>query len=218
MSLPTELLIDQLAARADAVRPLSSPMQRTFAWLAWAAVVTALAISAFGLRPDLVDALRVPSVALEWIGSVLTSVLAAYAAFQISVPGRSAKWVWLPVPAVVLWLAGVGTGCLGDWLSAGIAAFAYEPRSWHCSRAILTISLPLGLAMLIMVRHAGASRPAPTALLGALSAAALSAAAVSLFHHGESALMVLAWHLGAVAAIMLTSLALNRRLFAWVAP
>jgi len=59
-------------------------------------------------------------------------------------------------------------------------------------------------------------RPAPTAMLAALSAAALSSAGVSLFHNGETSLMSLLWHGGAVAILSLASLGMGQRLFAWI--
>ena len=65
-------------------------------------------------------------------------------------------------------------------------------------------------------RHAGIVRPGATAMLAALAAAALSAAGVSLFHSGENSLMVLLWHVGAVALLSLASLAFGARLFAWI--
>ena len=77
-------------------------------------------------------------------------------------------------------------------------------------------SVPLGLLMQVMVRHAGVVRPAPTAMLVALSAAALSAAGVGLYHGGETALMVLLWHLGAVVVLSLLCLLFGRPLFAWI--
>ncbi len=216
MSLSTDRLIAELAAHAEAVRPLAPPLQRTLRWLAVASALIALIVSAYGLRPGLLAVLTESSAGLEWLGSLATGGLAAFAAFQVSVPGRSLRWAWLPLPAVLLWLAGVGSGCLGEWLRLGAAAFSYQPGSWHCSREILLISLPLGLVMLIMVRHAAVVRPAPTALLGALSAAALSSAGVGLFHPGETALMALLWHVGTVALLALLCWLFNRRLFAWV--
>jgi hypothetical protein len=78
-------------------------------------------------------------------------------------------------------------------------------------------SIPLGLVLLLMVRHAGVVRPGQAALLVMLSAAALSSSAVSLIHHdGESSLMVLLWHVGAVLMLSLLSLLFSRRMFAWI--
>ncbi|WP_149193604.1 DUF1109 domain-containing protein [Luteimonas suaedae] len=211
----TSRLIDQLTAQARPVRPLASPLRRTLLWIAMAAALIAAIVAAYGLRPGLAELAATPAL-VEWIASVLTGVLAAYAVFQISVPGRSPRWAWLPLPALLLWLGGLGWGCLHDAARMGSAAFALEMASSECAVAIAMTSIPLGLVMLLMVRHAGVIRPAPTAMLSALSAAALSAAGVSLFHGGESALMVLLWHVGAVIVLSLLCLAFGRPLFSWI--
>lgn len=212
----TRALIDQLASRARAVRPLPSPMKRTVAWVALAAILIAIMAAGFGLRPNLRPTLLQPGQALEWIGSLLTGIFAAYAAFQISVPGRSPSWSRLPAIPAVLWLGGIGVGCLHDFSMQGPAAFAFETHSGECARAIIAMSLPLVLVMVIMVRHAGVVRPAPTAMLAALSAAALCSAGVSVFHAGENSLMVLVWHLGTVVALSLASVAMGGRVFSWI--
>lgn len=212
----TEKFIEQLAARAKPVRPLAPAWQRTCTWLLVSALVIAMVTSMFGLRPHLFKLMLQPAPALEWFGSLLTGVLAAFAVFQISVPGRSMKWAWLPVPALVLWTWGVGLGCLGEWLRMGDAWFAYQPQSLHCMREVALVSLPIAFIMLLMVRHAALSHPRASALMGGLAAAALSSAGVSLFHVGETAMMGLVGHFIAVLLLALTCTLLNRRLFAWV--
>lgn len=216
MAISTEQLIQQLSLRAEPVSALSSPLRRTFIWLSLVGGIVALPISALGFRPDLIEAMAGTAEGMEWVGSFLTGILAAYAVFQISVPGRSRYWALLPVPAMFLWLSSLGMGCLGDWMAMGPAAFSYQATSWHCSREILSVSLPIGLALLIMIRHAGVVRPAMSALLGAIGAAALSAAGVSLFHNGETAMMMLIWHLGTVAIFSFACWQFNRKLFSWV--
>ncbi|MCA1713731.1 MAG: DUF1109 domain-containing protein [Gammaproteobacteria bacterium] len=208
----THALIEQLSARAAPVKRLASPLRRTLAWLAMAVVIAIVVVASHGLRAGLVQAMSAAPMAIEWFASVATGVLAAYAVFQISVPGRSAAWAWLPLPAVLLWLGGLGWGCL----QPGAAFTGIDIGSAECAWAITLTSLPLGLVLLLMVRHAGVVRPAATAMLAALSAAALSAAAVSLIHEGESAWMVLLWHVGAVALLSLLSWLFGRRLFGWI--
>lgn len=209
-------LIDQLVEQAKPVRRIASPLRRTSLWLALATVLIVLIAAVHGLRPGLATALAAPPALLEWVASVLTGMLAAYATFQISIPGRSSAWAWLPVPALLLWLAGLGWGCTRDFAQVGRAAFDFQMAGGECAAAITLTSLPLGLVLLMMVRHAGVVRPTTTAMLAALSAAALSAAGVSLYHPGESALMVLLWHVGAVALLSLLCLLGGRPLFAWI--
>jgi hypothetical protein len=214
----TDQLIEKLATQAAPVRPIASPLRRTVWWLVLAAAVIAVLVASVGIRPDWLHQARASYAGVEWAGAVLTGLLATYATFQISVPGRSPAWAWLPVPAVALWLGGIGLGCLQEFAHFGVRAFAFEAASSECARAITLTSLPLGLALLIMVRHAGVVRPVPTAVLTALGAAASSAAGVSLIHSGESALMVLLWHAGAVAVLCAASGWTGRRVLAWLGP
>ncbi len=212
----TNRLIEQLAARAAPVKHLRAPLQRTAQWMAMATLVVTIIVMSRGVRPGWLLDMGNPGTAMEWIGSILTGALAAYAAFQVSVPGRSPSWAWLPLPGALLWMTGVSLGCIDDFAKWGAGAFAYQDHSLACAMAITFTSVPLGLVMLLMVRHAGVVRPGPTALLAALSAAAVSAAAVSIFHGQETALMGLLWHVGAVTALSVTSWLMGNHLFAWI--
>lgn len=209
-------LIDQLATQAMPVKRIASPMRRTLLWLAMTSAIIFAFVAMHGLRPGWLQELMVPGAAIEWISSVLTGALAAYALFQISVPGRSRAWIWLPLPFAVLWLAGIGMGCMHDVAHMGSAAFAFDGGSFECARAIAFASVPLGLLLLLMVRHAGVVCPSRAAMLAALSAAALSSAGVSLFHKGETALMSLLWHVGAVVVLSMLSWLCARQMFAWI--
>ena len=212
----TSQLIERLAKGAQPVRPLASPLRRTLAWTLAATVVIAIASATWGTQEHVLGTLSDPGQAIEWIGSVLTGVFAAYAAFQVSVPGRSGSWAWLPVLPVGLWLLGIGVGCLEDFVELREGAFALQTHSGECARAILLMSLPLVLVMAVLVRHAAIVRPGPTLMLAALSSAALASAGVSLFHNGETSLMSLLWHGGIVAVLALLSLFSGERLFAWI--
>lgn len=213
----TNQLIDQLSTHAAPVRRMSSPLLRTLAWLGLALLVTATFDSNFAVRAGWMRVMASPDATIEWAMSLLTGVLASYAVFQVSVPGRNPRWAWLPVPAAVLWIAGLGLGCMHEFARDGSVALIFHSGPLECLRAITLTSIPLGLVLLLMVRHAGVVRPGPTALLAMLSAAALSSSAVSLIHDGgESSLMVLIWHVGAVLLLSLLSLLLSRRMFAWI--
>ncbi len=213
----TSRLIDQLSARASPVRRMSSPLRRALAWLGLALLVVAGIVSNFDVRAGWIRVMASPEATIEWAMSLLTGVLAGYAVFQVSVPGRNARWAWLPLPAAVLWIAGLALGCMQDVVLDASAGLSFNTHGMECMRAITMTSIPLGLVLLLMVRHAGVVRPRRTALLAMLSAAALSSSAVSLIHDGgESALMVLLWHVGAVLLLSLLSLLFSRRMFAWI--
>lgn len=211
-------LIDELASRAAPVKPIGSPLARTSIWLASAFAIIALVVASHGLRAGLADEFSLPMKLMEWIASVATGVAAAYAVFHVSVPGRSQRWFYLPFAPFALWLATLCWACVLEYRHAGSAALAYESASWECAAAITAMSLPLGLFLLLMVRHAGVVSPVRTALMAAMSAATLSASGVTLFHSGETALMVLLWHVGAVALLCVVSRMLGRKMFAWLGP
>ncbi|MEO8001463.1 MAG: DUF1109 domain-containing protein [Arenimonas sp.] len=212
----TQTLIDQLSASAVPVKPLASPIKRTFVWCIAAIIIIGLIVTSYGVRPGFFNDIHEPVKAIGWGASILTGLLAAFAVFQISVPGRSSAWTWLSAPFALLWFSSLCLGCMQDFGTNGMDAFAFEAGSWECARAITAMSLPLGFIMLMLVRHAGVIRPALTAYLAALSTAALASAGVSLFHNGESAFMVLIWHLGAVVVLSVACWISGRQLFGWM--
>lgn len=196
---------------------MSSPLQRTLAWLLLALLVATVIAATADARAGWARVLASPGASFEWSMSLLTGVLAAYAAFQVSVPGRDPRWAWLPLPVALLWIGGLGVGCLAEVARGAGTALAFDLHGLECMRAITLTSIPLGLVLLLMVRHGGVVRPGRTALMVMLSAAAIAASTVSLIHDGrESSLMVLLWHVGAVLGLSLLSLLCSRRMFAWV--
>ena len=87
----------------------SPPAVRAVLWMD-VAVLLGVAF-AFARTPALAQAGVWTWVAL--LGSTLTAVLAALAAFELSAPKRSSAWVLLPTPAFLLWIAASGLGCVG---------------------------------------------------------------------------------------------------------
>ncbi|WP_198377864.1 NrsF family protein [Neoroseomonas rubea] len=198
----TEDLIGRLAEDLRPVRPLGPPLRRCAAWLAFAALVIGAAIVAFGARHDLMERLARPHEGAQLLFAVATGVLAAIAAFELSLPDRSPRWALLPVPAVLAWGATLGFGCLDDVARMGPQALVLG-TSWGCFRFVVLMGVPLALSLVWMLRHAGPLRPVPVAMLGGLAGAALSAAGLSVFHHLDAAAMVLAWHGGSTLLVVL---------------
>lgn len=215
MADDTSLVIDRLVAECRPVKRLQPPLLRAALWLGVAIGLVLLVSLLRGLRPDLADQFSRSDALLAFVAAVLTGVSAAIATFQVSVPGRARAWALLPVPALGLWLASLGWGCINDWIRLGPDGLAMG-HSFECLGSILTMSLPLGLILAVMVRHAGYGRPRVTALLGALSVSALASAGVTFFHDLDTALMVLIWHMGPVLAITFGSWLFGERLFAWL--
>ena len=100
--MKTSDLIATLAGNLKPVRRLRPPVVRAAGWLLLAALVLALLAISQGIRPDLAQRLHDRTFTVSIVASLLTGVLAAIAAFQISLPDRSRRWLLLPLPALVV--------------------------------------------------------------------------------------------------------------------
>jgi len=215
--ITTPDLIDALAANLAPVRRLRPPVTRAACWLLLAALVLALLAVSQGIRPDLAQRLREPTFILGMSGALLTGVLAAVATFMLSLPDRSRFCLLLPAPALVLWLSTIGYQCLTNWVSL-------EPNGIHlgetaqCFATLVLTSLPLSLAMLVMLRYAAPLRPIAVTLTGSLAVAAITATALSLFHELDATVMILMWNLGTAALFVGLGGALGGKVFSWAAP
>lgn len=198
----TDALIETLTRDSKPIRRLAPPMMRALLWLSGALALSAVAVLGFDrLGPFLRRAGQDPAVWAEMAGAFGTGVLAVIAAFHVSLPDRSSRWLFLPVPTMLLWIVGGGAGCWRDWDSAGRPEMALG-ESGRCMLFILGIGLPLGLAALLILRRARPLFPERTAIMGGLGAAALAAFLLEFFHPITVTLMDLAVHALAVALVI----------------
>jgi hypothetical protein len=210
-------LIERLSADATPVRPLRPPRVRVGAWLVVAALVMALLAVLYGVRPDLAERLRQPSFALALIGALLTGVLAAAAAFHVSLPDRSRAWLLLPLPPLLLWVSTIGYGCLTDWVSIGPAGIELG-TTLQCFVTLVVVSVPTSIVLLLMLRHTARLQPSLVAMTGGLASAGLAAVALTLFHEIDASLMVLLWNLGTAVVLVGFAGMFGRSLFTCVSP
>ena len=209
-------LIDALVETVAPVRRLRPPIIRAGLWLAFAAIVLGLIAIAHGLRPDFSDRVRQPLFVLGMLGALATGILAAVASFRLSLPDSSRLWIVLPLPALALWVPTIGYGCLTDWVSM-------DPDGLHmgeairCFATLLMTSVPLSIAMLVMLRYAALLRPLEVSVMGGLAVAALTAFALSLFHDLDATVMILIWNLGAAVLIAALGSILGRSMLTWMA-
>jgi hypothetical protein len=208
-------LMDALAADATPVRPLRPPLARAVAWLIFAVVLLVLLAVAHGLRPDLAERLRQPVFIVGIVAAIATGILAAVAAFVLSLPDRSRLWLLLPAPSLIVWVSTIGYGCLTDWLSVGPEGLRFG-EAIRCFATLILTSTPLSLAMLMMVRHAALLQPTAVIMTGSLSVAAITATALSLFHNLDATVMILTWNFGTSALIVALACAFGPRMFSWV--
>ncbi|MGH8260424.1 MAG: NrsF family protein [Steroidobacteraceae bacterium] len=209
----TACLIEQLAGDLQPVRRLRAPAVRALVWLLGVAVVAGVAIARFANPAVITGRLAVPQVAVQCLAIAVTGVAAIFAAFQLSVPGRSRHWVWLPVPSLAVWLAASGLGCLRyGWSLGGPGGIIGE--SSHCFAFIAAVSVPLAGGLFWMLSRARPIAPLPVALLGTLGVAAIAAFLLQFFHPFDVTAIDLGLHLAAVALVMGVGTALRRPLLA----
>jgi hypothetical protein len=208
-----ERLIRDLAAALTPVRRLAPPSVRALGWLAVViAIAVALAtiadLSALWRRMD-----GAPDMWLAVLGSAATAVLAAIAAFELSLPDARRAWALLPLPAALLWITASGVGCLRGWfVPATHAPDMSEMRD--CLLFIVGLSVPLSALLIMMLRRACSLQPGLTAAIGGLAAAAAAATLLNFFHPFDAAATDLAVHAGAVAIVIAANRAFSGRLLA----
>lgn len=200
----TPELISSIATGLKPVRRLPPPGRRAFLWVLGAAMLLALLAIGQGIRPDLALKLGQPNYAVMLAGVAATALTAALAAFMLSVPGRSAAWALLPLPAVTVWVGNIGYQCLTDWVVLDPSGISWGETA-RCLATLALTSVPLSAGLLVMLRHAIAFRTAAVALSGSLAVSAMTVLALFLFHSLDASVMVLMWNFGTTALIVALS-------------
>jgi hypothetical protein len=208
-----ERLIGRLAADLAPVRPLASPSLRALGWLAVVAA-TAVALASFADVSAMWH--RLAGATDLWVavlGSAATAILAAIAAFELSLPDARRAWALLPLPAALLWIGASGFGCLRTWLAPEThVADLNEARD--CLMFIVGLSVPLSALLVMMLRRACTLQPGLTAGIAGLAVAAAAATLLNFFHPFDAAATDLAVHAGAVALVVGANRAFSGRLLA----
>jgi hypothetical protein len=206
-----EQLVQALSADLTPVDRLAPPSLRVLLWLAMVGAV-ALALTMVSDVGAMIQRLvAAPDLWLAAMGSALTAVLAAVAAFQLALPDRKAAWALLPLPAVLLWIGASGMGCLRPWSIAD--AYPMPPDGTeHCLIFILGLSLPLSLLLIVMLRRGFSLRPNLTAIIGGLACASAAATLLNFIHPYDAAATDLTVHAFAVAIVIVANTLYGSRL------
>lgn len=215
--ITTPDLIESLVASAAPVRRLRPPLERAVGWLLFAALILALLAVSRGVRPDLELRLQQPVFVIGIAASLATGILAAIASLTVSVPERSRRWLLVPVPTLLVWLATVGYGSLTSWVGIGPDGISLGEMA-RCFATLVLVGAPLSLALLVMLRFTALLAPTPVAIAGSLAVAAMTSTALSLFEPLDATVMVLIWNLGTAALLVALGGLYGRRMFSWVAP
>jgi hypothetical protein len=215
--ITTPDLIESLVAGARPVRRLRPPVARAALWLLFAAGIVGLLAVSHGIRPDLGVRLVQASFVTGIAASALTGILAAVATFVVSLPDRSRLWLLLPAPALAVWVSTIGYGCLTGWVKVGADGIRLG-EAIDCFATLALISVPLSLAILVMLRYTALLEPTRVAVMGGLAVSAIAATALSLFHSLDATIMVLMWNFGIAALLVGLATVFGKKMFSWVAP
>ena len=201
MTAPIDALIADLGADLRPIRRLRPPLLRAAGWLGLV-LVTGLVLAAFADLPGLAARLRtVPGLELAVLGSTLTSALAALAAFELSLPDRKVAWALVPVPGLCLWVAATGLGCLQAWVTPNLPR-ATMAEAQDCFLFIVSLSIPMSIVMVLMIRRACPLRPNLTAATAGLAVGAGAATLLNLFHPYDAGATDMAVHAAAVGVVV----------------
>jgi hypothetical protein len=209
-------LVDTLVSTASPVRRLRSPLQRAVIWLAFAGVVLALLSIEHGLRADLAVHLGQSLFLIGIVAAAATGIIAAVAAFMISIPDRSSWCLLLPLPTLVVWISTISYGCFFDWISIGPDGLRMG-EALGCFASLLLTSVPLAIALVAMLRYAAFLRTGAVILMGSLAVGAITSTALMLIHDLDATVMILVWNLGTAAMISALGNLLGPRMFSWAA-
>ncbi|MBX9932968.1 MAG: NrsF family protein [Methylobacterium sp.] len=207
-----DALVNSLSERLSPVRRLPDPWLRGLGWFSLA-VLAGLAALPFADMASLQVRMAVMDLRVATFGALLTALTAAVAAFQTSVPGRSAAWAFLPAAPAALWLGASGLGCLRQWTVPG-TDLADGGEMGGCLVFLLTVSTPFSVALVLMLRRACPLRPNLTAALGGLAAAAAAAVLLVPFHPHDATVTDLLAHLVVIGLIIWANSVAGGRLLA----
>lgn len=202
-------LIDRLVADAKPVKRLRAPVQRAGLWLLAVGALGIGAILAFADLSEFSVRIGDAALAVEWIATLVTGLVAVIAAFQLSLPDRSPAWALLPLPPLALWIGSSGYSCYRNWITVGPTGWELG-QSADCLLFILAVSVPLSLSLLLVLRRALPLEPLRVAAVGALGVASLAAGALQFFHPFDVTFLDLGVHLGTIALVVLGSCGLER--------
>jgi hypothetical protein len=197
----TDRLIAALGAGLTPVARLTPPTLRALGWLAMVGVL-GVGLATFADVSGMIRRLTAtPDLWLAAGGSLLTAILAAFAAFELSLPDRRPAWALLPLPAAALWIGASGLGCLRAWVAPETQPMPpMEPAS--CLMLILGFSVPLSALLIAMLRRGYSLRPNLTAVVAGVACAAAAATLLNFVHSYDAAATDLAAHAVAVAIVI----------------
>ena len=198
--ISTPDLIDKLSTGVSPIRRLLPPAFRAALWLGAIIVIAGAAIFAWSDLPTVARRAARFDRAIELFAMLATGIGAVLAAFMLSVPGRSSRWLFLPLVPLVVWLASSGAQCLHTLEAFGAQGWTRNAGS-DCFKFIALAGTPVTFSLLALLARAKPIAPVPVAVMAALGAGSLTAFVLQFFHPIDASFLDLAIHLAAVALL-----------------
>ncbi len=168
----------------------------------------------FSLRPDLADKFADVRYVME-LGAILaTSLLAAWAAFSLTIPGYDPLRVVIALAPLAVWIGVLLEGCVEDLITFGWSGLRLEV-DWICFPMIALVGAWPAVLMVIMLRRGAPLAPYGTVAMGALASAGLGDVALRLFHAQDVSITVLVWQVGSAMTLAWLAAKAAPRILKW---
>jgi len=198
--MDTDQLIRTLAAdNGHRARPVGFALM--LALLAAAPVSLLMFFTEFGVRPDIMVAMRNPFFDLKFAVTLALAIAAIAVSLHLSRPEASLRgFGWLLLAPVGILAAGIGGEMMMPQRLPMMTRLVGK-NSWVCMTVIPLLSLPILAGALIGLRHGATARPALSGAIAGLLSAGLAATLYASHCTDDSPLFVAAWYTTATALV-----------------
>jgi hypothetical protein len=198
--MDTDQLIRTLAAdNTHRARPVGFALM--LALLAAAPVSLLMFFTEFGVRPDIMVAMRNPFFDLKFAVTLALAIAAIAVSLHLSRPEASLRgFGWLLLAPVGILAAGIGGEMMMPQRLPMMTRLVGK-NSWVCLTVIPLLSLPILAGALIGLRHGAPARPAVSGAVAGLLSAGLAATLYASHCTDDSPLFVAAWYTVATALV-----------------
>jgi hypothetical protein len=171
------------------------------ALLAAAPVSLLMFFTEFGVRPDIMVAMRNPFFDLKFAVTLALAIAAIAVSLHLSRPEASLRgFGWLLLAPVGILAAGIGGEMMMPQRLPMMTRLIGK-NSWVCLTVIPLLSLPILAGALIGLRHGAPARPAVAGAVAGLLSAGLAATLYASHCTDDSPLFVAAWYTIATAPV-----------------
>jgi hypothetical protein len=198
--MDTDQLIRTLAAdNTHRARPVGFALM--LALLAAAPVSLLMFFTEFGVRPDIMVAMRNPFFDLKFAVTLSLAIAAIAVSLHLSRPEASLRgFGWLLLAPVGILAAGIGGEMMVPQRLPMMTRLVGK-NSWVCLTVIPLLSVPILAGALIGLRHGAPARPAVAGAIAGLLSAGLAATLYASHCTDDSPLFVAAWYTTATALV-----------------